>query len=104
MDVSSSASTSKPKHTPYKLESPPLIPFTSNITSTAPVPIVGATNINVYHVGSFESQSSAPGTSPGSIDVGYALEQPSSHCITRIKSLQQCASAITELVYEKVGP
>ncbi|KAL1126220.1 hypothetical protein V6Z11_A13G097500 [Gossypium hirsutum] len=101
MDVSFLASTSKPNHIPYKLESPPLIPFTSNTTSTAPVAIVGATNINVYHVGSLESQSSAPGTSPGSIDVGDALEQPSSHCITRIKSLQQCASAITELVHEK---
>nr|KJB11202.1 hypothetical protein B456_001G247200 [Gossypium raimondii] len=101
MDVSFSASTSKPNHVPYKLESPPLIPFTSNTTSTAPVPIVAATNINVYHVGSLESQSSAPGTSPGSIDVGDALEQPSSHCIPRIKSLQQCASAITELVHEK---
>ncbi|TYH91208.1 hypothetical protein ES332_A13G101200v1 [Gossypium tomentosum] len=101
MDVSFLASTSKPNHIPYKLESPPLIPFTSNTTSTAPVAIVGATNINVYHVGSLESQSSAPGTSPGSIDVGDALEQPSSHCIARIKSLQQCASAITELVHEK---
>ncbi|KAK8546361.1 hypothetical protein V6N13_067586 [Hibiscus sabdariffa] len=102
MDVSSSsASTSKPNHIPYKPENPPLIPFTSNTTSTSPVPIVGATNINVYHVGSLESQSSAPGTSPGSMGIGDALEQPSSHCMTRIKSLQQCASAITELVHEK---
>ncbi|XP_039028704.1 serine/threonine-protein kinase ATG1c-like isoform X2 [Hibiscus syriacus] len=102
IDVSSSsASTSKPNHIPYKQENPPLIPFTSNTTSTAPVPIVGATNINVYHVGSLESQSSAPGTSPGSMNIGDALEQPSSHCMTRIKSLQQCASAITELLHEK---
>ncbi|KAE8684793.1 Kinase superfamily protein isoform 2 [Hibiscus syriacus] len=101
-DVSdSSFSTSKPNDNPYKPESPPLIPFTSDTTSTAPVPIIGATNINVYHVGSLESQNSGPGISPGSIDIGDALEQPSSHCRTRIKSLQQCASAITKLVHEK---
>ncbi|XP_021289192.1 serine/threonine-protein kinase ATG1c-like isoform X2 [Herrania umbratica] len=103
MDVScSSASTSKPNNIPYKSESPPLIPFTNNSTSTAPVPIVGATNINICHVGSLESQSSAPGTSQGSMDMGDVLEQPSSHCMTRIKSLQQCASTITELVHEKI--
>ncbi|KAK8532014.1 hypothetical protein V6N12_053466 [Hibiscus sabdariffa] len=99
IDVSSSSvSISKPNHIP---ESPPLMPFTSNTTSTAPVPIIGATNINVYHLGSLESQSSGPGTSQGSMDIGDALEQPSSHCMTRIKSLQQCAFAITELVQEK---
>ncbi|EOY07401.1 Kinase superfamily protein isoform 3 [Theobroma cacao] len=103
MDVScSSASTSKPNNIPYKSESPPLIPFTNNSTSTAPVPIVDATNINICTVGSLESQSSAPGTSQGSMDMGDVLEQPSSHCMTRIKSLQQCASAITELVHENI--
>ncbi|XVE96940.1 hypothetical protein REPUB_Repub02eG0267500 [Reevesia pubescens] len=103
MDVSSfSASTSKPNHIPYKSESPPLIPFTNNTTPTAPVPIIGASNVNICHVGSLESQSSAPGTSQGSMDIGDALEQPSSHCMTRIKSLQQCASAVTELVHEKI--
>ncbi|XP_038990796.1 serine/threonine-protein kinase ATG1c-like [Hibiscus syriacus] len=96
-----SASTSKPNHIPYKPEGPALIPFTSDSTSTAPVPIIGATNINVYHVGSLESQSSGPGTSPGFMDTGDSLERPSSHCRTRIKSLQQCASAITDLVHEK---
>uniref|UniRef100_F6I082 Protein kinase domain-containing protein n=1 Tax=Vitis vinifera TaxID=29760 RepID=F6I082_VITVI len=40
-------------------------------------------------------------TSQGSMDIGDALERPSTHCITRIKSLQQCASIITELVNEK---
>ncbi|XP_022745054.1 serine/threonine-protein kinase ATG1c-like isoform X2 [Durio zibethinus] len=73
VDVSSSsASTSKPNHIPYKSER------------------------------SLESQSSTPGTSQGSMDIGDTLEQPSSHRMTRIKSLQQCASAITELVHEKV--
>ncbi|KAE8692872.1 PRA1 family protein A2 isoform 2 [Hibiscus syriacus] len=73
MDVSSSsASTSKPNHIVYKSENPPLIPF-----------------------------NSAPGTSQGSMDIGD-MEQPSSHCMTRIKSLQQCSSAVTELVHEKI--
>ncbi|XWS67130.1 hypothetical protein CRYUN_Cryun05aG0260400 [Craigia yunnanensis] len=103
MDVSSSsASTSKPNHIPHKSESPPLIPYTNNTASAAPLPIIGATNVNICHVGSLDSQSSAPGTSQGSMDIGEALEQPSSHCMTRIKSLQQCASAITELVHEKI--
>jgi serine/threonine-protein kinase ULK/ATG1 len=30
-------------------------------------------------------------------------EQPSTNCMTRVKSLQQYASAITELVNEKVN-
>ncbi|XVF55188.1 hypothetical protein PTKIN_Ptkin06aG0016800 [Pterospermum kingtungense] len=103
MDVSSSStSTSKPNHNPYKSESPPIIPFTNKNASAAPIPIIGATNVNISHAGSLESQSSAPGTSQGSMDIGDALEQPSSHCMTRIKSLQQCASAITELVHEKI--
>ncbi|XVE61957.1 hypothetical protein DITRI_Ditri06bG0080200 [Diplodiscus trichospermus] len=102
MDVSSSlASTSKPNHIPYKSESPPRIPFNNHTVSTAPMPIIGATNVNICHVGSLESQSSAAGTSQGSMDIGDALEQPSSDCMTRIRSLQQCASAITELVHEK---
>ncbi|XVE76444.1 hypothetical protein DITRI_Ditri12bG0173200 [Diplodiscus trichospermus] len=68
MDVSSSsASTSKPNHnSPNKSESPPLIPFTNNTTSTVPVPIIGATNVNICRVGSLESEGSAPGTSQGS--------------------------------------
>ncbi|CAI0427339.1 unnamed protein product [Linum tenue] len=41
-------------------------------------------------------------TSQGSTDIGDALEQPSPDCTTRIKSLKQCASTITELVQEKI--
>ncbi|XWS43772.1 hypothetical protein CRYUN_Cryun16bG0132700 [Craigia yunnanensis] len=103
MDVSSSsASTSKPNRIPYKSGSPPLTPFTGNTSSTDPMPIIGATIVDICHVGSLESQSSAPGTSQGSMDIADALDQPSSLCMTRIKSLQQCASAITELVHEKI--
>ena len=71
--------------------------------SSAPMPIAGAGITNTFYTGSLESHSSAPsGTSQGSMDIGDALEQPSTHCMTRIKSLQQCASVITELVNEKV--
>ncbi|RYR26575.1 hypothetical protein Ahy_B02g060834 [Arachis hypogaea] len=64
------------------------------------MPIVGVSTSSTCQIGSSESQDSAPGTSHGSMDTGD--EQPSGHCMTRIKSLQQCASAITELVNEKM--
>lgn len=32
-----------------------------------------------------------------------AMEQPSSHCQTRIRSLQQCAAAVTELIDGKIA-
>lgn len=108
MDVSSSsASASKPSsHSQCKLDNLPSSANNNATLSTAPMPIIGAlvstTNSNCC-VGSLESQSSAPsGTSHGSIDIGDASEQPSTHCMTRIKSLQQCASVITELVNEKI--
>ncbi|GLT89524.1 hypothetical protein SLE2022_075020 [Rubroshorea leprosula] len=102
MDVSSSsASDSKPNYI-HKLGSPPLASISRPITSTPPMPIIGAPNTNIYHVGSSESPNSAPGTSQGSTDMGDVLEQPLSHGLTRIKSLKQCASAIKELVHEKI--
>ncbi|XP_050379371.1 serine/threonine-protein kinase ATG1c-like isoform X2 [Argentina anserina] len=98
VDVSStSASASKPGHSLYKSESLPL-----TTSSTAPMPIMGAASKNMCCIGSLDSQGSAPGTSLGSTDMADALEQPSSHCITRLNSLQQCVSAITELVHEKI--
>ncbi|KAL5809239.1 hypothetical protein ACOSQ3_029930 [Xanthoceras sorbifolium] len=103
MDVSSSStSISKPSHIPNKSESPLLTSIADNTTSSAPMPIVGASKSNFCRIGSLDSQNSAPGTSLGSMDTGDALEQPSTHCMTRIKSLQQCASAITELVHGKI--
>lgn len=102
MDTSSSStSVSKPTHIPRTSERP-LISVPKCTTSSAPVPIIGATNSKISHIGSLESQSSAPGTSLGSTDMGDALEQPSTHCMTRIKSLKRCACAITELVNEKI--
>ncbi|KAJ6755836.1 SERINE/THREONINE-PROTEIN KINASE ATG1B [Salix purpurea] len=103
LDVSSSTtSTSKPSNAQCKSESPPRAPAYINTTPSIPMPIIGTANKNLYLVGSLEIPGSAPGTSEGSVDLGDAFEQPSTHCMTRIKSLQQCASAITELVLEKI--
>ncbi|KAH8485017.1 hypothetical protein H0E87_026695 [Populus deltoides] len=99
---SSTASTSKPSNAQCKSESPPRAPAYINTTPSVPVPIISTANKNLCLFGSLEIPSSAPGTSEGSVDLGDALEQPSTHCMTRIKSLQQCASAITELVLEKI--
>ncbi|KAF7825619.1 serine/threonine-protein kinase ATG1c-like isoform X1 [Senna tora] len=101
MDVSSSSvSASKPSHFPFRSGGSPQ--ESSNIIDrvSAPMPIIGAATSSTYQIGSAESQDSAPGTSNASMDTGD--EQPSAHCMTRIKSLQQCASTITELVNEKM--
>eukprot|EP00261_Vitis_vinifera_P036348 XP_019077591.1 PREDICTED: serine/threonine-protein kinase ATG1c [Vitis vinifera] len=104
MDVSSSSAiASKPSHSQCKSGSAPLTSVNMKTKSSAPMPIAGAGITNTCYTGSLESHSSASsGTSQGSMDIGDALEQPSTHCMTRIKSLQQCASVITELVNEKV--
>ncbi|CAI0471177.1 unnamed protein product, partial [Linum tenue] len=104
LDVSSSlAGNSKPSQIPFKSESAPqtsghLIP-----RPTALVPLVGTGNpTTLARIASIDCPGSAPGTSQGSTDVGSSLEQPSPDCMTRIKSLKQCASTITELVQEKI--
>ncbi|KAJ6851143.1 serine/threonine-protein kinase ATG1c-like isoform X1 [Iris pallida] len=73
-------------------------------TLSAPMPIVGAAVSNRQTPGSLENRGSpASGTSQGSMDAGDVMEQPSAHCITRIRSLQQCASVITELMKEEMA-
>lgn len=105
MDVSShSTSASKTNHDKYQN----LLQTSANVMPplSPPVPIVGTTttNINMHRIGrSLDSYGSAPGTSLESMDLGDVLEKPSSHCMTRIKSLQQSASAIKELVNEKAS-
>ncbi|XP_068477902.1 serine/threonine-protein kinase ATG1c-like isoform X5 [Phaseolus vulgaris] len=100
-DVSSSSvGALRPSHTPYRSGSLPQESSSSITRPSAPMPIVGVHTNSTYQVGSSGSQDSAPGTSLGSMDIGD--EQPSAHCMTRVKSLQQCASAITELVNEKM--
>lgn len=102
MEVSSSsASASGPRCSPSKSGNSPNT-FVSNQLSR-PMPITGTVVKNTCGFGSLGSHSSAPsGTSLGSMDMGDALEQPSTHSMKRISSLQSCALAITELVNEKV--
>ncbi|KAG5550299.1 hypothetical protein RHGRI_015305 [Rhododendron griersonianum] len=104
MDVSSSSpSASKLSHLPCNSGSPQQEFANMNSAPSAPMPIIGATGSRFGYSGSLDSHSSAPsGTSQGSMEIGDALEQPSPHCITRIKSLKRCASAVTELVNEKI--
>lgn len=104
MEVSSSsASASGPRYSPCKSGSSPNT-FVSHNKLSRPMPITSAVVKNNCGFGSLGSHSSAPsGTSQGSMDmVVDALEQPSTHSMTRISSLQSCASAITDLVNEKV--
>ncbi|MQL86770.1 hypothetical protein Taro_019298 [Colocasia esculenta] len=69
---------------------------------SAPIKITGAAVSKTCVTGSLESRSSLPSVaSQGSVDMIDAMEQPSTHCLTRITSLQKCASAISELVNEK---
>ncbi|KAM7526395.1 hypothetical protein LguiA_016297 [Lonicera macranthoides] len=99
----SSSSAPKLSHFPSKLGSPPTKSGIINSSLSAPVPIIGAGNSKSGSVRSLGNRSSAPsGTLQGSMDIGDASEQPSTDCMTRIKSLQRCASAMTELVNEKV--
>ncbi|XP_020233047.1 serine/threonine-protein kinase ATG1c [Cajanus cajan] len=101
MDVSSSSvGASRPSHTTYRSGSLPQESSSTINRLSAPMPIVGVPTNSICQIGSSGSQDSAPGTSLGSMDTGD--EQPSAHCMTRVKSLQQSASAITELVNEKV--
>lgn len=102
VDMSSSASISKLCTVLSKSGSPPQVSGSISPAPTAPMPIIGTAASRVGHTESFESHGSAPGTSPGSTDVTDTLEQPSTDCSTRIRSLERCASAITELVNEKV--
>lgn len=101
MDISSSSvNASKPSHSLYRSGSFPKESSNRITRLSAPMPIVGVPTNSICQIGSSGSQDSAPGTSHGSMDMGD--EQPSTDCMTRVKSLQQCAAAITELVNEKV--
>ncbi|XP_019254672.1 PREDICTED: serine/threonine-protein kinase ATG1c-like isoform X2 [Nicotiana attenuata] len=69
---------------------------------TEPVLTVGPATNRIGPVGRLESSSFAPGASQGSADIIDPLEQPTDG-IARIGSLQQFASAITDLVNEKIA-
>lgn len=73
-----------------------------NPGSSAPVPNINAATVKIGCAGYMETQMSGPATSQGLMEITDSLEQPSTDCSRRVESLQQCASAITELVNEKV--
>ncbi|XP_022145610.1 serine/threonine-protein kinase ATG1c-like isoform X3 [Momordica charantia] len=97
-DASSSlASASKPIPSSCKSQSSPQTSVSLG-AMTAPMPIIRRATSSSSRMGSLGSQSSAL----GSMDIEDTLEQPSANCTARIKSLQQSASTITELVKEKI--
>ncbi|XP_022983329.1 serine/threonine-protein kinase ATG1c-like [Cucurbita maxima] len=99
MDDTSSTLASASKPIPSrKSQSPPQSSIRLGTAVTAPMPIIGKATTSSYRMGSLGSQSSAP----GSMDIEDTLEQPSANCRARVKSLQQSASTITELVKEKI--
>ncbi|XP_076932916.1 serine/threonine-protein kinase ATG1c-like isoform X2 [Bidens hawaiensis] len=62
-------------------------------TSSAPLPIIGGADSKIRCTGSFGSSES--------VDIVDALEQPPTDSLARIKSLHDCASAISDLVNDK---
>ncbi|CAI9780116.1 unnamed protein product [Fraxinus pennsylvanica] len=68
------------------------------------IPTMESSSVHTSKTSCLPSKS---GSSPldfgqGSINIVYTSELPSTDCVTRIKSLQSCASAIIELVTEKI--
>lgn len=99
MDSSSSAGASRLSNTPFR--SSCSLQASGNIDSRLSEPVVVAGPPTDSIVLRLESPSSAPGASQGSTDTVDPLEKPTDG-IPRIESLQHSASAITELVNEKV--
>ncbi|KAL0867199.1 hypothetical protein Bca101_046317 [Brassica carinata] len=104
VDIPSSSSGSPKRFNyPFKSHSPPVEFVKRNVTSsTAPMPIAGATGRNISRFESLESPNSLPGTSHGSLNLVDAFEQPSTNSLTRIRSLQKCAATIAEMVRERI--
>ncbi|XP_038905361.1 serine/threonine-protein kinase ATG1c-like [Benincasa hispida] len=97
MDDASSTLASGSKPIPSRKSQSPQTSISLGSALTAPMPIIGRATSS-YRMGSLGSQSSAP----GSMDMEDTLEQPSANSRARVKSLQQSASTITELVKEKI--
>ncbi|XP_073135424.1 serine/threonine-protein kinase ATG1c isoform X2 [Henckelia pumila] len=103
MDLSSSGRASKPIQLPFKTERPSSESGYVASSTSAPVPINTTEIGRIGYIRNLDNRMSTAGTSRGSMDVADTSEQPSTHCTTRIKSLKCSASAITELVNEKIG-
>ncbi|KAL5653066.1 hypothetical protein ACJX0J_038524, partial [Zea mays] len=101
---SSSTNASQQLNVPAKYDnssvSPPKLTFMS-----APMPINGLpiNRQQLAGTGSFDSHCSpASGTSQGSADISDAMDQPPSDYLTRIRLLEQYASAIAGLVRDEI--
>ncbi|XP_021738034.1 serine/threonine-protein kinase ATG1c-like isoform X2 [Chenopodium quinoa] len=103
-DVStSSASMSKPSLAPIKSELPNTTSLGLSSRLSAPVPIVGPSVRYPSFIDANDNQSSVPPvSSQGSTDGEDGLEQPSGDSVTRLKSLQECAASVKELVTEMI--
>ncbi|XP_042384612.1 serine/threonine-protein kinase ATG1c-like isoform X1 [Zingiber officinale] len=101
LDMSPNSVSPSPSNSPRKSENSPVAPSKVNGLS-APVPIIGAAGGNSHAIGT-PGSGSASLTSQGSMDVIDAIEQPLGHSMVRIRSLQQFASVITDIVKEKIA-
>ncbi|KAK1354669.1 serine/threonine-protein kinase ATG1c [Heracleum sosnowskyi] len=102
LDMSSSDCASELNHLPSKVEYPLSSGNITNLKPIAPVKLTAATTKESCN-GCSENHGLAPsGTSLGSFRISESPEQPSMDSVSRIKSLQNCASTITQLVNEKV--
>lgn len=100
LDMSSDSITVN--HLETKIMSPLLGENGIKLISNIPVTIITATTKDSCN-SCLENHSCAPsGTSLGSLVIKGPTEQPSTDSTTRIKSLKNCASTITQLVNEKV--
>ncbi|XP_009796102.1 serine/threonine-protein kinase ATG1c-like isoform X1 [Nicotiana tabacum] len=102
MDSYSSAGASRLSNMPFRSSSSLQASAILDPRPSDPVPIIGPPTSRIDHLGSLESPSSAPGSSQGCTDIINRLEQPPTDGMARIESLQHFASAIMELVNEKV--
>jgi serine/threonine-protein kinase ULK2 len=101
MESPSTSATNTGFHTgsgsPSKSEGSPVASPAMN-QGTAPMPIPPLRERSFRRMESPISPGSA-----GSVEMGEAIDKPSSDYVTRIKSLQQCASAISDLVKQEVS-
>lgn len=81
---------------------PPLDVSSSSASMSKPSvsPLKSDFHHPTYSISSGHACSAPSGTALGSLDAADASEQPSADAMTRIKSLQQCAASIKELVNE----
>ncbi|KAM3217197.1 hypothetical protein T459_23017 [Capsicum annuum] len=101
VDSYSSASASRLSNMPFRSSCSLQASASVGPRPSDPVPIVGPPLSSIVHLASLENPPSAPGASQVYTDIN-CLEQLPTDGMARIESLQRSASAIMELVNEKV--